>query len=175
MFKKRKIQNDKILTNNEKYKQVKEIQKQINELAKKGLNNYEKLEVYDNYAKVGDKEYYKNSSDEWQKLDTTTTKYKIANQITTYDKYLKYQNEIDTIKDKYENTTQRKNAVIKYVNSLNLSIAQKAMLIKLNYTSFDSYNKQIIEYINSQDLSKTEKTEILTKLGFTIKDGRVYY
>ena len=49
------------------------------------------------------------------------------------------------------------------------------MLIKLNYSSFDSYNKQIIEYINSQDLSKTEKAEILTKLGFTIKDGRVYY
>lgn len=172
---KRNIQNDKTLTNNEKYKQVKEIQKQINQLAKKGLNNYEKLEVYDNYAKVGDKEYYKNSSSEWQKLDTTTTKYKIANQITTYDKYLKHQNEIDTIKDKYENTTQRKNAVINYVNSLNLSIPQKAMLIKLNYSSFDFYNKQIIEYINSQDLSKDEKTEILTKLGFTIKDGRVYY
>lgn len=172
---KRNIQNDKTLTNNEKYKQVKEIQKQINELAKKGLNNYEKLEVYDNYAKVGDKEYYKNSSGEWQKLDNTTAKYKIANNITTYDKYLKYQNEIDIIKDKYENTTQRKNAVIKYVNSLNLSIAQKAMLIKLNYSSFDSYNKQIIECINSQDLSKDEKTEILTKLGFTIKDGRVYY
>ena len=48
------------------------------------------------------------------------------------------------------------------------------MLIKMNYTSFDSYNKQIIEYINSQDLSKTEKTEILTKLGFTIRNGKVY-
>ena len=35
-----------------------------------------------NKCKMCDKEYYKNSSDEWQKLDTTTTKYKIANQIT---------------------------------------------------------------------------------------------
>ena len=172
---KRTIQNDTTLTNNEKYKQVREIQKQINELAKEGLNNYQNIEIYDNYAKVGNKEYYKNSSDEWQKLDTTTAKYKTANQITTYDKYLTFQNEIDTLKDKYDNTTQRKKAVINYVNSLELSIPQKAMLIKLNYSSFDSYNKQIIEYINSQDLSKTEKTEILTKLGFTIKDGKVYY
>lgn len=172
---KRTIQNDTTLTNNEKYKQVKEIQKQINQLAKDGLNNYNNVEVYDNYAKVGDKEYYKNNSDEWQKLDTSTAKYKTVNQITTYDKYLTYQKEIDIIKDKYENTNQRKNAVINYVNSLKLSIPQKAMLIKMNYSSFNSYNSQIIEYINKQDLSKSEKEKILTKLGFTIKDGRVYY
>ena len=172
---KRNIQNDTTLTNNEKYKQVREIQKQINQLSKDGLNNYKNVEIYDNYAKVGDKEYYKNNSDEWQKLDTTSAKYITANQITTYDKYLTYQNEIDTIKDKYENTNQRKNVVINYVNSLELSIPQKAILIKMNYSSFNSYNSQIIEYINSKDLSKSKKEEILTKLGFTVKDGRVYY
>ena len=172
---KRNIQNDTTLTNNEKYKQVKEIQMKINTLAKEGLNNYQKIELYDNYAKVGNKEYYLNSSNEWQKLDTTTAKYKTVKQITTYDKYLTYQKNIDEVKDKYDNTNQRKSAVINYVNSLKLSIPQKAMLIKLNYSSYDTYNKQIIEYIVNQKLTATEKSEILTKLGFTVKDGRVYY
>jgi len=101
-------------------------------------------------------------------------KYKLITQITDYDKYLNYQNKIDEVKKTYTNTSQRKNAVINYVNSLELSIPQKAMLIKMNYSSFDSYNSQIIDYINSQKLSVDEKSQILTKLGFKVKDGRVY-
>lgn len=136
-------------------------------------NEYNKINLYiEDGGTVSD--YYLNK----EEIDYSYNypgKYKTLIQITSYDKYLTYQNEIDTIKDKYENTNQRKNAVINYVNSLNLSIPQKAMLIKMNYSSFDSYNWQIIEYINNQDLSKDEKAEILAKLGFTVKDGRVYY
>lgn len=101
-------------------------------------------------------------------------KYKTITQITDYDKYLTYQNEIDDIKEGYDNSTQRKIAVISYVDSLNLLISQKAMLIKLNYPSYDYYNQQIVEYINNQSLTTREKSEILTKLGFEVKDGRVY-
>ena len=85
------------------------------------------------------------------------------------------QKNIDDVKDNYDNTNQRKSAVINYVNSLKLSIPQKAMLIKLNYSSYDTYNAKIVEYIVNQKLTATEKSEILTKLGFTVKDGRVYY
>lgn len=101
-------------------------------------------------------------------------KYKLITQITAYDKYLNYQGKIDEVKKTYTNTSQRKNAVINYVNSLELSIPQKAMLIKMNYSSFNSYNKQIIDYINKQNLSVDEKSQILTKLGFKVKEGRVY-
>ena len=81
--------------------------------------------------------------------------------ITNYDDYKKYNQEIENIKDKYNTTNERKKAVINYVNSLELSIPQKAMLIKMNYSSFNSYNKQIIEYIDKQPLSVDEKSNIL--------------
>lgn len=99
----------------------------------------------------------------------------------------------------------RKNEVINYVNSLNLTIPQKAILIKSKYSSYDNYNNQIINYvnglnksandkkvllksigfdnynedivnyINSQNITKSEKEKKLKKLGFTIRDGRVYW
>ena len=171
---KREIQSSSSLKDSEKYNQSKELQKQINELSKTALNNYENIEVTDNYAIIGDKEYYKNSSDEWTKIDTDSAKYKIANLITKYSNYLKYDDEIKNIKNQYDNSNTRKNAVIKYVNLLNLTIPQKAMLIKMNYSSYTNYDSQIINYINSQEISIDEKTEILEELGFKVRNGKVY-
>ena len=110
--------------------------------------------------------------------------------------------------DYYSNGTavpnSRKNKVINYVNSLNLSIPQKAMLIKMEYSSYDRYDSQIINYINNMNYTKfekasilkqfginsydtyiinhikslnitlQEKTEMLEELGFTVRNGRVY-
>ena len=110
--------------------------------------------------------------------------------------------------DYYDNgkaiKNSRKNKVIKYINSLNLSIPQKAILIKMEYNSYDNYNSQIVNYINkinyskfekasllksfgfdnydkylvsyinNMNLSKEEKTDMLGELGFTIRNGRVY-
>ena len=110
--------------------------------------------------------------------------------------------------DYYSNGTavpnSRKNKIINYVNSLNLSIPQKAMLIKMEYSSYDRYDNQIINYINNMNYTKFEKasllkqfginnyddyiinyinslnitlqkkTEMLEDLGFTVRNGRVY-
>lgn len=171
---KREIQSSSSLKDSDKYNQSKELQKQINELSKTALNNYKNIEITDNYAIVGNKEYYKNSNDEWTKIDTESPKYKIANLITKYNNYLKYNDEIKNIKNQYENSNTRKNAVIKYVNSLDLTIPQKAMLIKMNYSSYNDYNNQIINYINKQSISLDEKKEILEELGFKVRNGKVY-
>ena len=101
-------------------------------------------------------------------------KYSTITQITTYSKYQNYNDAIKDIKEQYEDSNQRKYAVINYVNGLNLSIPQKAMLIKLNYSSFKDYDNQIIEYINSQNMTIAEKKTILEQLGFTVRNGRVY-
>ena len=171
---KREIQSSSSLKDSDKYNQSKELQKQINELSKTALNNYKNIEITDNYAIVGNKEYYKNSNDEWTKIDTESPKYKIANLITKYNNYLKYNDEIKNIKNQYDNSNTRKNAVIKYVNSLDLTIPQKAMLIKMNYSSYNNYNNQIISYVNNQKISLDEKTEILEELGFKVRNGKVY-
>lgn len=171
---KREIQSSSSLKDSDKYNQSKELQKQINELSKTALNNYKNIEITDNYAIVGNKEYYKNSNDEWTKIDIESPKYKIANLITKYNNYLKYNDEIKNIKNQYDNSNTRKNAVIKYVNSLDLTIPQKAMLIKMNYSSYNDYNNQIINYINKQSISLEDKKEILKELGFKVRNGKVY-
>ena len=101
-------------------------------------------------------------------------------------------------------TNSKKNKLINYINSLNLSIPQKAYLIKSQYSSYDTYNRDIFNYVNAQNISQfdkatilkrigfnnydeyivnevisrnisiKEKTEILEDLGFKIIDGRVY-
>lgn len=274
--KKREIQSSDI-ADSKKYNQAKEIQKEIIDLAKKGLDNYENISVLSNYGKVADNEYYLNTKDKWTKIDdeelndlnslnlsseeknmyfetknrTTSTKSSkilessekkknIADIIIYSDLgdqtkgylYSKYYSSNDTIEEmldmnipineyikfdsqnfqgEYDKTTgkaingSRKNEVINYVNSLNLTIPQKAILIKSKYSSYDNYNNQIINYvnalnksandkkillksigfdnydgdiinyINSQHISKKEKEKKLKELGFTIRDGRVYY
>lgn len=98
----------------------------------------------------------------------------------------------------------RQKKVMDYINGLNLSVPQKALLIKMEFKSYDKYDRQIAEYVNSQNISFldkarilkkanftsfdkqiinyvnsqnmtiAEKTEILEELGFTVRNGRVY-
>lgn len=71
---KREIQNSQ-LPNDEKYEQVREIQRQIDEMAKESLDNYNNVSIDGNYATVGDTHYrwYEPSADSdaeagWQKI-----------------------------------------------------------------------------------------------------------
>ena len=64
----------------------------------------------------------------------------------------------------------RKNKVIRYINSLNLNIPQKAMLIKMEYSSFKQYDNQIVKYVNNIDCSSYDKKVILKTIGFTSYD-----
>lgn len=172
---KRKIQNSS-QKDSVKFNKSREIQNQINELAKIGLNNYENVDLSDDYAVVGDKEYYLNKNEEWTKVDKTSTKYKTASLLSGYKNYLKYNNEVNNIKNTYKNVSSRKNAIIKYINGLNLSVPQKAILIKTNYSSFDNYNSQVINYVNTSNNSMEDKKEILKSLGFEVytKNGKTY-
>ena len=119
------------------------------------------------------KEYNKyNSYEEYDYATKYPDKYSVIKQISPFDKYEVYKNKINEIRN---STTNDKEETIKYINSLKMNVAQKAMFIKQYYKSFNKYNKEIINYINSQKLTKQEKEQILKQLGFTIKDGRVYY
>ena len=74
-----------------------------------------------------------------------------------------------------ENTKNKKADTINYINNLKLSIPQKAMFIKLYYSSFNDYNNQIVNYIKSQEIDLDDKETILKELGFTVKNGKVYW
>lgn len=116
-------------------------------------------------------DYYLNKEEINYALDNPA-KYTTILQITDYDNYLEYKDKIDEMRD---NTDNKKEATINYINSLKLSIPQKAIFIKLYYNSFNDYNEQIVNYINQNVSSMDEKKLILKNLGFTIRDGRVYW
>jgi hypothetical protein len=70
----------------------------------------------------------------------------------------------------------RKNKVVNYVNSLDMSIAQKAILIKSTNTfKFNEYNKAIVEYVGGLNIDYKDKVKILKDLDMTVKDGTVYW
>ena len=203
---KREIQNSN-LSKGEKYEQVLDVQEQINELSKYGLNNYEDVNISSNYASVGNRQYKLNADGEWEKLSDkqikkqdnvinslnisandywsnkeeydyayeNPDKYKTITAITDYDAYKTYSKDIYDLKsDKDEDgksiSGSRKDKVISYVNELDLSIPQKAMMIRQIYSSFDNYNDEIIDYVSSLDVSYEDKVSILKGLDFIVYD-----
>lgn len=73
---KRRIQNSD-MSDSEKYKKIREIQKDIDALAEDALNSYEGINYEGNYAEIGGKYYKWDDKDEtWEKLSAEqTTKY----------------------------------------------------------------------------------------------------
>lgn len=243
---KREVQNSS-LSDKDKMSKIEEIQSQINDLTRNGIESYENVETFENYGKVADVEFYLNSENEWERVkeeeqteleelgltsegkntyfkakvesgiirnddskNNTVKHQEISNVIlnTGFDDekiaylYSRYYSSEETLNNLIEmripikefikfdsqefegdyNTRtgktisgSRKNKVIQYVKSLNLSIPQKAILIKMEYNSYDNYNEQIVNYIKQNVSSVEERSAILTELGFTIRNGRVYW
>ena len=67
----------------------------------------------------------------------------------------------------------RKKKLITFVNSLNLSIPQKASLIKMSYSSYDSYDNQIMNEVNSLNISFMDKAKMVKTLGFDEYDKSI--
>ena len=82
-------------------------------------------------------------------------------------------------KDEYGKSISgsRKEKVIKYINGLNLSIPEKAILIKATNTfKFNDYNNQIVNYVSGLDISYDKKKSILEELDMKVlDDGRVVW
>ena len=183
---KRAIQNSD-LDDKTKYQQARAIQRQIDDLAKFAMQDYTEGYYTDSYAEIGDKEYYvnyKNGKASWNKV-TEDTKKKQEEYAEKYDippegyyemkpltqsysagsieNYNKYYQEIKDIQSK---TSNDKEETIKYINNLDLSIPQKAMMIKSYGYKFDDYNDEIFNYVNSLNIIPEQKQEILINLGF---------
>lgn len=259
---KREIQSDESLSKSEKYKQAKEIQKEINALTKDALSKYSDGQYTDNYGIIDDREYYVNTKGDWtavkekerdalnemgmsleekstyfegkneisrivndykddkddlndtyedeelkERIDTLSSEKKtniiktIQNtdlseeqQAYLYKKYYKtdtidnvlsanigVDNYFDYIQQEFKAdlnkkgnpiSGSRKNKVINYVNGYDLTIAQKAILIKSTNTfKFNDYNYDIVEYVGGLDIDYEEKVRILKDLDFKVHDN----
>ena len=208
---KREIQNSK-LSDADKYDAVRDIQRQIDDLAKESLETYGDVYINGGYATVGDR-HYKLKDGEWQKISDEQLekqnevvdglgidpseywankseydfayeypeKYAVAKSVGGYERYKTYSSELYDIKaDKDEDgksiTGSRKEKVIEYINNLDADYGEKIILFKSEYNADDTYNEEIIDYLNNrEDISYDEMVTILLELGFTVKNGNVYW
>ena len=136
--------------------------KKINYLLSSGLNDNDVQTLYENDVLSGfdNKKKY--------------TDYKaVKNMGVDINSWLNYSvQEFEADYNKKGNPIQnsKKNKVIKYVNSLPLSIPQKAAIIRTQYTSFDDYNNSIVKYVSGLDISYEEKVSTLEALDFKVYD-----
>lgn len=142
--------------------------KQKNIMASNVLKKNVDMSNYDNYGSYDEFNYAMKNPEEYKKITM----------ITDYDNYKKIMKKINNIEssiDKNGNSIagSRKKKIISYINSLDLTIPQKAMLIKSQYSNFKQYDKQIFEYVNGQNMKFLEKASILKKLGFKQFDKQI--
>ena len=133
----------------------------VNKIKDTGFSDEQKAYLY--------KKYYNSDT-----IDT------IVSSGINVDAYLDYSTQdIKSDKDKDGDSipNSRKKKVIKYVNGLDLSVPEKAILIKATNTfKFNDYNKQIISYVSELDISYEEKVNILEELDMKVlDDGRVIW
>lgn len=117
------------------------------------------------------KEYGKYSSyDEYKYARDYPEKYSIITQITDYDTYLKYKDDISDIKKKYKIETEhdsnlRKKEIRHYINNLDLNKTQKILLEKMaGGYSISNYKSQVYDYLETTGLSQSEKYKIWENL-----------
>ena len=128
-------------------------------------------------SKLNNKElaylYAKCSSSKEDKLNTLNN---LVTMNIPIKEFIKLDSEEFT-SDYYSNgktvSNSMKNKVIKYVNSLKLSIPQKAILIKSQYNTFNTYDKEIASYINQIKVPINEKKVLLRSIGFKNYDKDV--
>ena len=155
---KRAIQSDSTLTNKEKYNQVREIQKQINELAKTGLANYDQIDITGQYATIGGVQYYKKDDGSWVKPSKSNLE-KLSNAgLSDEDKDAYYQTfgEITSIREDIKaNTPEGQKA--DYNKATIDAISNSKLSAKGKNTLFDSYyDSKFTNHVNAMGLSDEE-------------------
>lgn len=126
---------------------------------------------------------YDDYSD-WEEFDyaqKNPEKYPLTKAVGGYSAYKTYSKDLYNLKadkdaDGKSISGSRKEKVIDYINNLDADYETKIILFKSEYPSDDTYNVDIINYINNRnDLTYEERLTIFAELGFTVKDGYVYW
>lgn len=133
------------------------------------------LEMSNQYNKVNEwlsqgKElysYYSNKKANDYYLENPE-KYAAITSVVDFEDYSKYLKEVNEIKEKYQGeqySQYRKQAVLKYVNQLPYSKAEKMILYKLlGGYSIKDYQPVVYNYIGKLNITKQEKLAIINAL-----------
>ena len=149
----REVQNDETMSRSERYKKSQNIKNEINRISKEALDSYNKLERLENYATIGEREYYKGTDGKWKSIKDKEADYLNSLGLTTNEKnsYFSTTNNISEVKTNYKdliaNATdeqreylnyQRKSSIINSIKNSGLTNEAKAYLYDKNYGDTDT-------------------------------------
>ena len=152
---KREVQNDETMSRSERFKKSQNIKNEINRISKEALDSYNNLEKYDNYATVGESEYYKNNKGSWSKINEKESDYLNSLGLTSREKdsYFNTSNQIYQIKNDYKDrianatdeektnlNVQKKTNIINSIKNSGLTNEAKAYLYDKSYGDTDVLN-----------------------------------
>ena len=146
---KREIQNSD-LPDNEKYAAIRELQAEINALAKESLNAYGNVKVIDGYASVGDRYYKQGDDGKWTKL-TDTQVAKLGNVVTALNEassttYWRGKSESD-----FASSSPGQYAVAKSIGGYEAYKSYSTALDGIKADTISSRKQKVIDYINNLD------------------------
>ena len=171
------------MPDSEKYQQVREIQKQINALAKKGLANYDDVSVNGKYAEVGDKRFdYSDYKGKWYEIEEGSEYHE--REQNAMDRYgitaEEYWNDPDRyftadwyFNNKFADPNMDLEAIADTVFGMKDFAEYASNIAQFKGDDLDgngeadpgTKKKKIMEYINSLDISDVEK-DILMKMSY---------
>ena len=159
-------------------------------IASLDIDNRQKNILINNYLDRKEDVDMSNYDDygSWYEFDyaqKNPEKYAVSKAVGGYDAYIKYSDDLKEIEGEKDANGKTKRGTEKanrrnYIFSLKgLDDGQKAILYRSLYDSADDkaeFDEDIVYYINGRnDLTDEEKVTIYTELGFTVKDGYVYW
>ncbi len=172
----RDVQNSN-MDKKSKYAKVRDLRKQLNDIAETSLNNYNKVNIESNYAKVGEIEFRKNKSGEWEKI----TSKQLEKQNEAVNNYGVSANNYWASKEEYDYAIEYpdKYKVISQIDTYDNYIKYKDDIaaIKEQYVGYSTEQRKaaIQQYIQSLSLSVPQKI-MLEKMagGYSIKSYENY-
>ncbi len=144
-----KIYNDKSLTDAEKYSRARDIQNEINDLARLGNNTYDQVDLSGNYGEINGYGYYKDSEGSWKKVDSKTMDEMNGLSMTSSQR-----NSFYNLKSSINDSDKDKNTKVNEILNSNLSDEQK------NYVYDKYYSSKTGDYINTLDLQGDKKVSL---------------
>lgn len=158
---KRDIQNSNI-SDKDKKEQVRNIQKQINDIVENKLSNVNKLNKNDKYATIDDSQYYKDIKENWNELSDEEKK-KNKNSNISLKSYSDFKYQTGKLKqEKIDKGELKENEQLKDKDKIQI-------LVDSNYSK-DEKENIYKNYINSKD----KKIIVVDKLGLPINEYLKY-
>ncbi|MBQ6126233.1 MAG: hypothetical protein IJI77_04335 [Erysipelotrichaceae bacterium] len=173
--KRREIQKDMSLTDAEKYDKARDVQRDIDELARYGLDTYDQLDVESYYGNVNGMSFYKNNDNEWQKVSEDKDLMLNSYGLSTKEKsdYFYTTNTISNIrKDIKDDTPEGEKA--EYKTATIDAITGSGLDAKMQNVLYDNYySGKFTDYVNKMDVSDEDRMaiKVAESKGQSIKDA----